>query len=128
MSNALALYDQSHSHNPTMVTKERVKACVFAGMNQTMIADILGISADTLRKYYQVELKAGLYAPLVNVAQTGLTIALEGNVAMIQFILRTKGKELGWNDKQSLEIGLSPELEQLSEQLARLEQSNEREY
>lgn len=128
MSQSLAQYDASHSHIPSLATRERVKACVFAGMKPHTIASILDIHIDTLKKYYPNELKNGLYMPLVNVANTALGMALEGNVAMIQLILKTRGSELGWTEKNVLEVGLSPELEQLSEQLARLEQSNEREY
>lgn len=121
-------YYQRNDHIPTMTTKERVKACVWAGLNQQQIADALEISRDTLIKYYQKELNNTLGQCITTLGMTAMTEALNGDKQMLMFCLKTRGAKYGWQEKQTIEVGASPELEQLSQQLAALEQDNLREY
>ena len=126
MTNAIDLYKCTHS--PTQTTKERVRGMTFAGITQEIQAEILNISVDVLRHYYRPELNTSQAGMIYAVSTTAAQMALAGNTEMIKLILKTKGSNYGWQEKQVVEVGISKELDTLSQQLAALEQDNLREY
>lgn len=128
MSNAMVKYCHKDEHIPTMITRERVKASVWAGLNQVQIADILDIEVETLTKYYRRELSTTLHNCISSLGSAAITQALNGNERLLMFCLKTKGSQYGWQEKHVVEHGMSKELEVLSEQLTKLEKDNEREY
>ena len=70
-------------HEPTKATREIVSLHATMGTDQDIIADLIGIDAKTLRKYYRVELShstakanAAIGGALYNKAKNGDTAAM----------------------------------------------------
>lgn len=129
MSKAMAKFcPHENRHIPSVLDRERVKACVFAGFSQPQIADLMDIHLSTLQRHYSNELKHGYSDAMSAVSHTALKLALEGNDKLIMFILKTKGAGLGWQEKQVIEHGVSKELEALQQQVLDLEKKHEQDY
>lgn len=88
--------------NPAYVRDEEVatEARILAKvLSHEMIAEQLGISVDTLTRYYGAELRAGKREAIAAVGAMVLRKALAGDKTMAIFYLRTQGK---WNTRVEL--------------------------
>ena len=121
-------YLDTPQHNPTMYNKQKVRAMTFTGIPQERQAQILGISTATLHRYYKNELKFGLCDGVQVLSETAFAMALDGNVPMLQLLLKTKGATYGFVEKQQIEHGVTKELEDLSLKIKELEQSHDKDY
>ncbi len=83
----------SKPHEPTDKTRAEVGALTSFGNTQEQIADHIGISVDTLYKYYKDELENSVVRANAKVAAKLFRKATEGEdlTAMI-FWLKTRGK------------------------------------
>ena len=96
-------------HKPTKELKKRVEDMSVAGMPQEKIAKRIGISEDTLRKYYAEHLESGV-EELGRLAIEGLRDKLRNkNTAAIFFVLKCR---FGWRETAELSVSI-PELPDL---------------
>jgi len=71
------------------------------GITHDQIAAIVGISDETLRKYYRDELDLGKSKTVARVADSLVEVAMSGDVQAQKFFLSARG---GWSEKQTTEI------------------------
>ncbi len=79
-------------HKPTEKTKAKVEAFSCAGFTQEQIAHYLQIDTDTLKKYYDVELRESRMSKIADVSTLAYKRALDGNDKMLELILRTQAR------------------------------------
>jgi hypothetical protein len=89
-------------HEKTEENAERVEALCAYGMDHVMIAAMLGISHDTLTKYYRDELDVGKAKVVEQVANSLKRNAMHGDVQAQKFFLSSRA---GWSEKQTHEVG-----------------------
>jgi hypothetical protein len=70
------------------------------GINHDQIAAIIGISDETLRKYYRDALDHGKAKAIEEVANSLYDVAVAGDVPAQKFFLSARG---GWAEKQQTE-------------------------
>lgn len=116
-------------HQPTPYLRQRVKDLVIAGIPQQTIARIVGMSVNTLAKYYDRELHDSEPDMIRQVAQVAVQKALDGNEKMLQYVLSRKGTKYGWIDKQVIEsMTDSKELDELKRKLEEFESKHDKDY
>lgn len=85
------------AHEPTIETRAKVSALVAFGIKQESIARMIGISDETLRKYYDHEINTGLEYAIDQVANALFDKAVNQNdLAAQTFFLKTRGR---WREK-----------------------------
>ena len=85
-------------HKPTDKSRAEVGALVSFGITQEDIAKYIGISVDTLAKYYRNELDTALIRANAMVANKLFRKATEGNdLSAMIFWLKTRAK---WREKE----------------------------
>jgi len=88
-------------HKPTDVTRDFVMRCLKAGCTRDTIADAMDITDDTLRKYYQFEIKTAameLKAMSIGVIDHHLE---DNNLEAAKFVL---SRRAGWAETTKSEI------------------------
>ena len=88
-------------HLPTPDTRNRVYILSTVGTRHEDIATVLGISADTLVKYYKEELDKGRIEANASVAETLFKQAKEGNTTAMIFWLKSRAR---WKESTQHEI------------------------
>jgi hypothetical protein len=91
-------------YEPTDKDRKQVTMMCGLGLTHDQIARIVGISDETLRKYYDDELKTGASRANAQVAQNLFTIATSrdtGSVAAAIFWMKTRA---GWRETIHTEI------------------------
>jgi helix-turn-helix protein len=88
-------------HVKTEENAERVEALCAYGMDHVTIAAMLGISHDTLTKYYRSELDIGKSKVIEKVANSLKQNAMHGDVQAQKFFLSSRA---GWSEKQTHEV------------------------
>ena len=83
-------------HKPTEETRKLVKDWSKNGVIQDNIAKKIGVSDETLRKYYRDELDVGTGELVNDVANKLLELCMGGNAKACMFILEKRGAE-GWS-------------------------------
>jgi len=94
-----------NAHVPTVENQKLIAAYVIAGLTQTKICEMVGLSNNILKKYYQDVLD---YARelLVSKAVTQIHKKVdEGNLDAIKFVLARQG---GWTEKTEHSIEVIP--------------------
>lgn len=90
-------------HEPTEKTRQQVEAMAAFGLKHDHIARIVGISDETLRKYYRNELDLGLSKVTAQVANSLYKRALSDRseaVAAAKFFLQSQA---GWKERAETE-------------------------
>lgn len=82
-------------HVPTKETRETVQLHATVGTPQTVLADILGIDAKTLRKHYRVELDQSLAKANATIGGALFNKAKAGDTAAQIFWMKTQA---GWRE------------------------------
>lgn len=105
-------------HERTDENARLVEILTAAGEDQPTIADFLGITRWTLRKYYRDELDNGAARFLAKLKVTALSKALAGDPQMLRFVLNVRSgwreqskTELTGKDGAALNVGLYPVLD-----------------
>ena len=102
--------DASKGGRPPHLANETTRNKVFmlstVGTRHEDIATVLGISADTLTKYYQDELAKGRIEANASVAETLFKQAKEGNTTAMIFWLKSRAK---WKETSQHEISGNPD-------------------
>jgi hypothetical protein len=91
-------------HEPTDKDRKQVSLMAGIGLTHDQIAKIIGISDETLRKYYDKELEISAAMMNAQVAQNLFSIATSkgaGSVASAIFWMKTRG---GWREVERKEI------------------------
>lgn len=91
-------------HEPTEKDRKQVSLMAGIGLKHDQIAKVVGVSDETLRKYYREELDTGEARMNAMVAQNLYSIATSkgtGSVAAAIFWMKTRA---GWREKDRLEI------------------------
>ena len=88
-------------HLPTSDTRIKVYTLSTVGTRHEDIASVLGISHDTLVKYYKEELDKGRIEANASVAETLFKQAKEGNTTAMIFWLKSRAK---WKESTQHEI------------------------
>ena len=91
-------------HEPTDKDRKQVSLMAGIGLTHNQIAKIVGISDETLRKYYDKELEVSASMMNAQVAQNLYSIATSkgaGAVASAIFWMKTRG---GWREVDRKEI------------------------
>lgn len=88
-------------HKPTDENRRVVKMLSAVGTRYEDIATKLGITDDTLRKHYKVELDEGRIEANASVAQTLYQQAKNGNTTAAIFWLKTRAQ---WRENDRLEV------------------------
>jgi transposase len=84
-------------HQPTEHSRVQVKTLAAVGIRHEDIASKLGISADTLTKYYKQELDDGRIDANAQVGKSLYEQAKNGNITAMIFWLKTRA---GWKETQ----------------------------
>ena len=88
-------------HLPTATTQTTVYELSKVGTRYEDIAFMLGISADTLTKYYKPELEKGRIEANAAVAGTLFEKAKQGDTSSMIFWLKTRAQ---WSEKNTTEL------------------------
>jgi transposase len=84
-------------HEPTEQTRLQAKTLAAVGIRHEDIAAKLGITADTLTKYYRKELDDGRVDANAQIGKSLFEQARAGNTAAMIFWLKTRA---GWKETQ----------------------------
>ena len=93
-------------HLPNADTRNKVYTLAVVGTRHEDIATVLGISHDTLVKYYKEELDKGRIEANASVAETLFKQAKEGNTTAMIFWLKSRAK---WKESTQHEISGNPD-------------------
>ena len=93
-------------HLPNEDTRNKVYTLSTVGTRHEDIASVLGISHDTLVKYYKEELDKGRIEANASVAETLFKQAKEGNTTAMIFWLKSRAK---WKETSQHEISGNPD-------------------
>lgn len=115
-------------HEPTDRLRERVTDLAIAGIPQYMIANVIGIDEDTLKKHYKRELDCSEPEAVERVASTVVMQAINGNEKSQALYLKTKGAKYGWVEKQVIEQQIADDTKELKEKLKELEAKYQKDY
>ena len=88
-------------HEPTPETRLQVKTLASVGTPQDQIAIVVGITKNTLLKYYRKELDTAMTMANAKVAQSLFQQANAGNTVAAIFWLKCRA---GWVDAQKVEM------------------------
>lgn len=89
------------AHKPTEQSRTQVKTLAAVGIRHEDIASKLGISADTLTKYYRQELDEGRIDANAQIGKSLYEQAKTGNTTAMIFWLKTRA---GWKETQVNEL------------------------
>ena len=90
------------AHDPTDKSRQQVKALSGYGLPQDQIADTVGISESTLKKYYGDELRRGIAVANATVGEALHKQCRRGNTTALIFWAKTR---MGWKERSIHEIG-----------------------
>lgn len=93
-------------HLPNADTRNKVYMLSTVGTRHEDIASVLGITHDTLVKYYKEELDNGRIEANASVAETLFKQAKEGNTTAMIFWLKSRAK---WKESTQHEISGNPD-------------------
>jgi len=93
-------------HLPNADTRNKVYMLSTVGTRHEDIASVLGITHDTLVKYYKEELDKGRIEANASVAETLFKQAKEGNTTAMIFWLKSRAK---WKESTQHEISGNPD-------------------
>ena len=98
-------------HEPTPETRLQVNTLASVGTPQDQIATVIGITKNTLLKYYRKELDTAMTIANATIARTLFKQAKNGNTAAAIFWLKCRA---GWVDTQQIKHSGQLEIQSLS--------------
>jgi hypothetical protein len=115
-------------HEPTPEFRQRVCDLVMCGTPIYLIAEVLEIDDDTLRKHYRKELATAKAVAIERIGKTVYQQALQGNEKSQTLYLKTQGASQGWVEKQVIETTTADETKELKDKIKELESKFQRDY
>ena len=85
-------------HEPTKQTRELVTLHSTVGTNQDIVADIIGITAKTLRRHYREELDQSTAKANASIGGVLFNKAKGGDTTAMIFWMKTRA---GWREKET---------------------------
>ena len=89
-----------HPHEPTRATRELVSLHAMVGTDQRVIADVLGIDAKTLRKWYRAELDNSKAKANATIGGALFNKAKAGDTTAMIFWMKTQAR---WTERQEID-------------------------
>ena len=86
---------QGKKYNPNDQDKQLVMQMSAVGISQEQIAAVIGITHETLNKYYKTELETSKSKAIAKIGGTLYNKALKGDNTCMIFYLKTQG---GWRE------------------------------
>jgi len=117
-----------NTHQPTDEIRTRISDLACAGIPLHLIADIVDLNDDTIRKYYRKELDTSQALVVDRIAKVVTLQALSGNEKSQALYLKTQGAKFGFVEKQVVEQISNNETQELREQIAALEDKYSKDY
>lgn len=117
-----------NTHQPTDELRQRISDLVMSGAPIHIICEIIGISDETLRKYYNYELTTAKTIAIERIGKVVYHQALEGNEKSQALYLKTQGASHGWVEKQIVENIGGEDTQALNEKVKELEKQHEKDY
>lgn len=77
-------------HRPTEKDRKEVETMAMVGMTDELIGRIKGVEGRTIRNHYREELHKGRAGGLGTLLQTAHRLAINGNIPMLIFLLKTR--------------------------------------
>jgi len=117
-----------NQHIPTIKTRQRISDLVASGIPLHIIAQIVELDDQTIKKHYKRELDC---AQAEVVDRIGKVVALQaeaGDAKSQALYLKTQGARFGWIEKQIVENVSSKESDDLKAKIAELEATSQRDY
>ncbi len=118
----------ANKHVPTDELRQRVCDLVMSGAPIHIICEIIDINDETLRKYYDKELKTAKTIAIERIGKTVYQQAVDGDSKAQALYLKTQGASQGWVEKQVVEQVSSHETQELKEKIAALEDKYAKDY
>lgn len=121
--------NQHNEHIPDDQSRQRVSDLVRAGTPNYLIAKVIEIDVDTLKKHYEREIELSKTLAIEQIANTVYIQALNGDPRAQALYLKTQGATHGWIEKQVIEVGTdNQETKELQERVQLLEQKYTKDY
>ena len=117
-----------NSHVPTKEMSLRIKDLATAGIPVYLIAKIVKLDDETIKKYYSHEIETGVPETVGRIAAVVARQAEEGNEKSQALYLKTQGARFGWVEKQVVENVNSEQLDELKASITDLEKKYSKEY
>ena len=92
---------QGKKYNPNDTDKQLVMQMAAVGISQEQIAAVIGITHETLNKYYKEEVNTAKSKAIAKIGATLYNKALKGDNTCMIFYLKTQG---GWRETTHHEI------------------------
>lgn len=120
----------NNKYKPNIEHTTRITDMARAGIPRHLIASNIGISEETLVKYYEHELRHATSNAVAAIANTVYSQALNDGCTKSQALyLKTQGARFGWVERQVIDnVQSQEELDALKQKLADLEKQHERDY
>lgn len=118
----------ANAHVPTDEIRQRVCDLVMSGAPTHIICEILALNDDTLRKYYDYELKTAKAVAIERIGKTVYQQAVEGDSKAQALYLKTQGSAHGWVEKQVVENVNSEDNQALQQKIKELELKYQKDY
>lgn len=122
--------NEFNKYQPNLDHTKRVYDMSRAGIPAHLIAKIIGIGEDTLKKYYEHELSIATPEAVEAIANTVYSQALNDGCTKSQALyLKTRGAKFGWVERQVIDnVQSQEELDRLKAKLKELESKHEKDY
>lgn len=125
----IVMANLNNEHIPDDHLRQRVSDLVRAGTPNYLIAKVLEIDVDTLKKHYEREIELSKTFAIEQIANTVYIQALNGDPRAQALYLKTQGATHGWIEKQVIEVGAdNQETKELQERVLMLEQKYTKEF
>lgn len=118
----------SNEHIPTAALRTRISDLAIAGIPLGLIADIVELDDDTVKKHYRRELVLAEPIAIERVAKTVVMQAFGGDRKSQAIYLKMKGRKFGWVDAQVIENISDAENQALKDKVKELEGRHEKDY
>jgi hypothetical protein len=117
-----------NEHNPTYSLKVRIKDLAVAGIPLYLIARIVELDDDTVKRHYKRELDCAEPEQVERISKIVAIQAENGNEKSQALYLKTKGAKYGWVEKQVVETVSAEDTQELREKIAALEEKYCKDY
>jgi len=117
-----------HEHCPTSHLRSRIADLAVAGIPLYLIAEIVELDEDTVKKHYKRELSTAEPIMIERVAKTIVMQALAGCPKSQALYAKTKGAKFGWVEKQVIETVSGEDSQALKDKILELEGKADKEY
>lgn len=107
---------RKNKHVPTDDMRSKVEGLTAVGIRRVDLADVLGVSTNTLERHYARELRVGLVKANAKVAETLFNKAINGDTTSIIFWLKTRAR---WSTVEHLHVEGSVSQEEVQAPLMR---------